>query len=420
MKRIFVIILIFASLGLFIACVNNYTNYSGISNITDLVIENFDSAYVYNGEVDSLDRQEHGELHKDCIHVNDDGYGHTCGHTHIGSEENAIAAYAIGDTPFKVEDDGTIVDKDGNPIDTELLIVNTANNGVGCEDGHTCIGQDCLDEYTFGLDNGDGCNKYRPTIFARLETNNGEMDSSYKPKITTNKCGNYLHIYANGTTYDEDCGTYNINVSAAFLKIKFSDRVILYKKDDSDDPYVESELYDWTTNNTDNLLCMVCTPTNSNDSAFDSGGESYQENQLIASIPFYVTPSDDNSDEDQVEIVEYLYINDVASISSNKWTENKLGLIIPNEYSQDEWDSKINSNGMLSVKAVEDKTTFYSRDMSDTLHWIGYFGYKCYAYITNTYEVETTSGSGSYIYTYYTDVEALNYTCDNDTLPGID
>lgn len=416
MKRIFVIILIFAVLGLFTVCVNNYTNYRGVSNITNLVIENFDSAYVYDdGETDSLDRQEHGELHEDCVHVNDDGYGYTCGHTHIGSEENAITAYAIGDTPFKVEDDGTIVDKDGDPIDTELLIVKTANNGVGCEDGHTCIGKKCLDGYTFALDNGDGCNKYRPTIFARLETNNGEMSSSSKPKITTNKCGNYLHIYTNGTSYDEDCGTYNINVAAAFLKIKFSDRVVLYKKDDSDDPYVESELYNWTTNNTDNLLCMVCTPKNTNDD-----DASYTSNQLIASIPFYVLSSDDDSDEYQVEIVEYLYINDVASTSSNKWTENKLGLIIPNEYSQDDWDSKINANGMFSVKAVEDKAAFYSRDISDTLYWISYFGYKCYADTINTYEVETTSGSGSYINTYYTDVEVLNYTCDDDTLPSID
>jgi hypothetical protein len=413
MKRIFVIILIFAILGLFTACVNNYTHYRGIHNITDLVVENFDSAYVYDdGEVDSLDRQEHGELHKDCVHVNDDGYGHTCGHTHIGSEENAITAYAIGDTPFKVEDDGTIVDEDGDLIDTELFIVNTANYGVGCEDGHTCIGKDCLDEYTFGLDNGDSCNNYRPTIFARLETNNGEM-SNYKPKIITNKCGNYLHIYTNGTTYDEDCGTYNINISVAFLKIKFSDRVALYKKDDSDDPYVESELYSWTTNNTDNLLCMVCTPKNTNDD-----DASYTSNQLIASIPFYVLSSDDNNnDEDQVEIVEYLYINDVASTSSNKWTENKLGLIIPNVFSQDDWDDKIDSNVSM-FKTVEDKASFYKH--SEDTYFIDYFGYKCYADIVNTYEVETTSGSGSYINTYYTDVEVLNYTCDDDTLPSID
>ena len=292
MKKVFITILIFAILGLFAACVNNYTYYRGISNITNLVIENFDSAYVYDdGEVDSLDPLEHGELHKDCVHVNDDGYGHTCGHTHIGSEENAITAYAIGDTPFKVEDDGTIVDEDGNPIDTEidteidtdLFIVKTANKGIGCEDGHTCTGEDCLDEYTFGLDNGDECNKYRPTIFARLETNNGEM-SNFTPEITSNKCGNYLHIYANGTTYDEDCGTYDINVSVASIKIKFNDKIALYKNDDKE--IVESELYSWTTNNVDNLLCMICTPSNLDDDTFNNGGESYQENLLIVRYHF--------------------------------------------------------------------------------------------------------------------------------------
>ena len=345
MKSVFAILLIFYVLGLLIVFVNNYTNYGGIHNVTDLIIEHFDSAFVYDdGETDLLDEQQHGKLHKDCAHVNDDGYGHMCGHVHKDNTELAQIAYRVGDTPFKVEDNGTIVDEDDNPIDTNPFVVKTANKGTGCEDGHTCTGEDCLDEFTFGLD--ECADQYRPTIFARLETNNGDMSKDYNPLITANKCGNYLHIYANGTTSDDECGTHNKNVSTAFLKIKFSDRVVLYKKDDGK-PYVESELYSWITNNTDNLLCMVCTPTRSSDEAFDAGGDSYTSDHLIASIPFYVLPSDNGNDEDQLEIVEYLYINDAVSSASNKWIENKLGIMIPNEFSQDDWDKKIWANSLF-------------------------------------------------------------------------
>ena len=82
-----------------------------INYLQSRTIEMF-SAFTENGEIDE---QAHGELHKDCDHINDNGYHRTCGHGHdeagaaIAAELGDELVYQIGDAGSFLKEDGTVI-----------------------------------------------------------------------------------------------------------------------------------------------------------------------------------------------------------------------------------------------------------------------------------------------------------------------
>lgn len=109
-NRILMIVCVFVVMGLAVGLINY---------LQKKTIERFASAYVYDsndGSTTELDEgTKHGNLHKDCKHVNNEGYHHTCGHAH--TEDAAELAAEIGSRRYKINDTTKeLVNNEGNPL----------------------------------------------------------------------------------------------------------------------------------------------------------------------------------------------------------------------------------------------------------------------------------------------------------------
>lgn len=83
-NRILMIACVFIVMGVSVAL---------IQFLQEKTLEKFASAYKTSNRTE-LSEGEHGLLHADCDHINEDGSSHTCGHAH--TEDAASDAAAAG------------------------------------------------------------------------------------------------------------------------------------------------------------------------------------------------------------------------------------------------------------------------------------------------------------------------------------
>jgi hypothetical protein len=105
-NRILMIVCVFIVMGLAVALINY---------LQDRTIEMF-SAYIANddGNLTELSEQEHGDLHANCKHIDDDLHSTCGGHGH--DEDGALLATAVGDKKYTIAESGSLMNEDGNTL----------------------------------------------------------------------------------------------------------------------------------------------------------------------------------------------------------------------------------------------------------------------------------------------------------------